>query len=89
MWILLLRLLGYLVLAIFLPLLMPTYHRPFRLGWLGLGIFFAVAAGVVFVRLAWGSVPAALVGDYVLTPAEWLAIFAVFWNLLRIGRKAQ
>lgn len=86
-WVLLARLLGYLVLAIFLPLLMPTYHPRFRLGWRGLGLFFAAASIVVFVRIIWGVPASAVVSDYVLTTAEWVAIVAVFVNLFAISRK--
>lgn len=85
-WLLLiLRLLGYTGLALLCLIVVPTYHRSFRLSWRAVGLYYLVVLGTVIIRLKYGSMASLAYNDYVITPALLLVLLAIFRNLWTVS----
>lgn len=84
--VLIVRLLGYVGMALLCLFVIPVYHRSFRLTWRAIGVFFVLTMGTVFVRLLGGSALSLAYNDYVLTPTLIIVLMATFYNLRLVGR---
>lgn len=86
-----LRLLAYGMGAILFGLVIPVYHRSFRLTHRALAVFWAVGGVTLYMRIFVGPAANLWWSNYCLTPVTFLVVLAAMYNLrlVRVWRRER